>query len=279
VRRILIVGENGEIADDLRRHFSAENYVSFTSRRRSPNSFELDLQYADTIENLRLPFFDFIVFASGITGGANCANNRELSHLVNVVNTKRALERLSLCAEKVYFLSSSLCFYAQTNNFGLAQIYVDQKRQIENYINENLANVYILRPSKVIGCNNVRMKQWIKSFLRQESVHAPSNIFTSPLRTSFLANSIMSHFDSSSQRILHLSSRELISISDFAKMIMQKMQLDGFVKSINAPHSFRGDDESFIARSITDSRNLSVELENISLTVEDFFSHRKGFYD
>ena len=107
--KVLIVGEFGEIALDLRAYLSLNHEVFCTTRLDSTNTLYLNLADNIFLPTLRINDIDFAIFAAGITGESKCAASSEKSELINVVNTIKTLNMLSSLAKRVYFISSSLC--------------------------------------------------------------------------------------------------------------------------------------------------------------------------
>jgi dTDP-4-dehydrorhamnose reductase len=263
VKKFLIVGETGEIASDLYRYLGENNLVYRTSRQRSENRYYLDLESNDLSHIADFPEVDAVVFASGIAGNDACLKNSKKSQLVNVKNTIQAIDYLSAITRQIYFISTSLCFGRDLHTTDFSNLYLRQKLEVEQKILDLYPSTFLLRPSKVIGLKNKRIKDWFDKISIGEVLEVPSNVYHAPVSTLMLSQVIERHSEQPDLRIVHLSSSELISLSEFVELLIKISKLDGRINRTQFGHPNIGDSMSFLETSQRNLQELGFQQENI----------------
>jgi dTDP-4-dehydrorhamnose reductase len=269
--KLLIVGEHGELANDLRNHFGEQHNVYVTSRVRSSHSLYMNLEDEDFRNEFDCPKVDFAIFAAGITGESNCRNSPRRAEIVNVVNTKKALEKLSKQAKRVYFISSSLCFDISQTSF-YDSLYLDQKRRVEDFIISNLDNVFIVRPSKVFGFKNQRLHEWVQNARAEKVSKVPSNIKSAPTSTCMLGNAIQSHYALSDKKFIHISSTRLATYFEIALELLRQIGISGNIEETFVGNIHSQDSEKFVQQAILDMSALNLIPESLDQVIAFFLS-------
>ena len=270
--KVLIVGEFGEIAFDLRAHLSLSHEVFCTTRLDSTSRLYLNLADRIFLPTLNIDDIDFAIFAAGITGESKCAESSEKSELINVVNTIKTLNVLSKLAKRVYFISSSLCFEEPYLKYHDKSLYIQQKLKVESYIVNNHSNVFIIRPTKVIGSNNNRLIEWIGKAKTRSVIQVASNLKFAPVSTFMLANAIERHFFDSNRLFLHISSDGLETYSNAARLLFKKLDISANLEEVLIQNGFPQNSAGFVKQSKSDLSLINLIPESLALVLDSFLS-------
>lgn len=270
--KVLIVGEFGEIAFDLRAHLSLSHEVFCTTRLDSTSRLYLNLADKIFLPNLNIDDIDFAIFAAGITGELKCAESPENSELINVKNTIKTLNMLSSLAKRVYFISSSLCFEEPYLKYYDKSVYIQQKLKVENYIVNNHRNVFIMRPTKVIGSNNSRLIEWIGKAKTGSAIQVASNLKFAPVSSFMLANTIERHFSHSNKLFLHISSDCLETYSNVARMLFKKLEISAKLEEVLIENRYPQNSDGIIEESKSDLSSIDLIPESLDQVLDSFLS-------
>ena len=270
--RVLIVGEFGEIALDLRAYLSLNHEVFCTTRLDSTNTLYLNLADKIFSPTLRINDIDFAIFAAGITGESKCAASSEKSELINVVNTIKTLNMLSSLAKRVYFISSSLCFEEPYLKYYAKSLYIQQKLKVENYIINTHSNVFIIRPTKVIGSTNSRFIEWIGKAKTRSVIQVASNLKFAPVSSFKLANVIERHFSHSNRLYFHVSSDCLETYSNVARILFKKLEISAKLEEVIIENRYPQNTDDIIEESKSDLNSINLFPESLDQVLDSFLS-------
>ena len=270
--KVLIVGEFGEIALDLRAYFSLNHEVFCTTRLDSTNTLYLNLADKIFSPTLRISDIDFAIFAAGITGESKCAASSEKSELINVVNTIKTLNMLSSLAKRVYFISSSLCFEEPYLKYYDKSLYIQQKLKVEKYIINTHSNVFIIRPTKVIGSTNSRFIEWIGKAKTRSVIQVASNLKFAPVSSFMLANVIERHFSHSNRLYIHVSSDCLETYSNVARILFKKLEVSAKIEEIIIENRYPHNTDGIIEESRSDLSSINLFPESLDQVLDSFLS-------
>lgn len=274
--KVLIIGEFGEIALDLRDHLSLNHEVFCTTRLDSSSKLYLNLAEKIFLPTLNIDEIDLVIFSAGITGESQCAAYPDKSELINVVNTIKALNMLSKLAKRVYFISSSLCFEEPYLKYFDHSLYIQQKLKVENYIVNNHNNVFVIRPTKVIGSNNSRLLEWIEKAKKRSVIQIASNLKFAPVSTFMLANAIERHFSDSNRLFLHISSDGLETYSNAALRLFEKLEISANLEEVFIQNKFPQNSDSIIKESKSDLNSINLIPESLDHVLELFLAQFLG---
>lgn len=270
--KVLVVGEFGEIAFDLRAHLSLSHEVFCTTRLDSNSKLYLNLEDKTFFPTLNIDDIDFAIFAAGIAGELQCSASSEKSELINVVNTIKTLKMLSSLAKRVYFISSSLCLEEPNLKYYDKSVYIQQKLKVENYIVNNHSNVFIMRPTKVIGSNNSRLIEWIRKAKTRSVIQVATNLKLAPVSSFMLANAIERHFLHSNRLFMHISSNCLETYSNFARMLLKKLEISATLEEVMIESRYPQNSDGIIEESKLDLSSINLIPESLDQVLDSFLS-------
>ena len=154
--KTLIIGASGKIGR-LITNFKNKNNILTYNKNKISGGIHFDI----TKNNLNFFFEKFpinkVVLLSAISDPDECYKNKRYSHLVNVIKTRKLINKI--IKKKIYFVffSSEYIFCGKKGNYTEKSIvkpnnlYGLQKNSIENYIKKNTKNYAILRIAKIYG--------------------------------------------------------------------------------------------------------------------------------
>lgn len=196
-----------------------------TSRREDSQYLHLDLN--ETGAGANLPPADIVIITAAMTRIADCENNPEASHRVNVSGpialAKNAWQEHNAF---VVFISSSAVFdgvdelpHPHTPTCPL-NLYGSQKAETEAALVEIAGDRFglaIIRPTKTLAHSTPLLVEWEAALARGTVIHPHAWRRMAPLSVGWTTRAIATIAANRATGIWHLSASEDVSFADFAK--------------------------------------------------------------
>lgn len=191
--KIVVIGASSYIGSEIYKAANKQSidtigtqYSSNLNNLLRFNILEDDIEVFDSrIKNEKEKY---AVLCSADTNINSCYINYEKAYKVNVVATKRLIDRLYSANYKIIYFSTDNVFdgkkgdYTETDFPNPINRYGEMKREMEEYFLDNIPNGCIMRIGKIIGNYNSErdlLMEWYKKALNKELIYCiKNNIFT-----------------------------------------------------------------------------------------------------
>lgn len=153
--KTLILGGSGKIGRFLIK--DKKNLIVTYNKNKIKGGIKFDIAKDDILKLIKKHNISKIILLSAISDPDICKKNKKLSHKINVLYTKKIIDRLINKNIYLIFLSSEFVFSGRQKNYNEnsktspINLYGKQKIKIEKYIIKRLDNYSILRISKTYG--------------------------------------------------------------------------------------------------------------------------------
>ncbi len=175
---------------------------------------------------------DIIIHASAISNPSVCEDNPELAYKVNFLGTKKLADFAKQVDALFVFISSDLIFdgtkppYSERSQPSPINVYAETKVRAEEYIQQNINNYIIIRPSLIYGLtskNNFLYKIY-QSLLDNSKIFLFSDEYRTPIWVDNLADAILDIITSDFRSIINIGGAEVCNRVDFARKFAQALE-------------------------------------------------------
>ena len=271
---LLIIGGDGLIGKRFKVLCNQNSYPYIaTSRRktRESNTIFWDLARPETWsipDNIKCA-----VFCSAITDMANCNQNKNHSYLINVINTVKLIEKLTMNGVFVSFLSSNQVFDGEvalnstSHPLNPKTEYGKQKAETENLISNFSPLVSIIRLTKVVHAGLNIFNSWVKKLKKNETITAFNDYFCAPVDIKLCTEAIYRITTQKCSGIWHVSPKNQISYSEIATLIAKGISLEtSLVNSCSAKDHSKLD---HIPKNTTLDASPTTKLLNLEFPIAE----------
>jgi dTDP-4-dehydrorhamnose reductase len=192
-----------------------------------------------------------IVFiCAAITKIADCEQDPESSHLVNVINTVELGKKLMLAGAEVVFISTNAVFSGleqlptqssrpnPSTNYGRQKAEAEIKLMKVNRLIPNAPALIIVRLTKVITKDNPLINDWIQNLRSGRQIHAFENRTLSPISLQYTTKKIVEIAKRGCAGIYHLSGSGDLTYYNFACLLASALGANPeLVNSVSATAS------------------------------------------
>ena len=199
-KKILILGASGFIGRALSERLGNEQCMcTYNSGKKLINGIPFNI-LADSIANIDTSVVSHAVVLFGVTNPDHCANNRELSDVVNIRGIKRVLDELGERQIPFIFTSSEVVFdglkgdYVEGDQPNPILSYGIQKRMVEEYIAEKWLLATSIRIAKVYGTrpgDKSLLDGWFQQALLGGEIRCAADFISSAVHIDDVVNSIL----------------------------------------------------------------------------------------
>ena len=155
--KIFIIGASGTLGKALYKELSTKYEVIGTYNKKKLNGFlKFDISKDDIFKKLKLKKDDIVIYLAGISRPSKVNRNLEKSKNINILSTKKIINKLNKIKVKFLYLSSVEVFDCKKKILGEnfkqnpTTNYGKQKFEIENYLKKNVKNYQIIRSGSVV---------------------------------------------------------------------------------------------------------------------------------
>ncbi len=247
MQKILITGSNGLLGQKLVLHFTKDKKYQVVGFSRGenrlpkiPNYTYLNIDIAE-LETLQKQIQkiepDIIINCAAMTNVDVCEENKTECDIVNVQAVKTLAEYCKTSNCKLLHLSTDFIFdgkkgfYSEDDLPNPINYYGLSKLKSEKILTKNLDNFVIIRTILVYGTtqntNRGHIVSWVIDNLKQNK---PIRVVSDQLRMPTMVNDLVTAIDLSLKKdakgIFHISSNELFSILDIAKIVAKEFKLN-----------------------------------------------------
>ena len=224
LKKILIIGAEGEIGSYLFKEFKKSSFDIYgTSRRKLNNSKLIKFDLIDNDFNFDLADFQACIICAGLSNISDIEKNSKYSEFINVLSTIKLIKE---CKKKNIFLiylssvavfNGRKSFYKITdspcpfNNYGKYKLEIEDF--ISNYYFENYA---ILRLTKVISFNTPLIRKWRELYKLNKNIKVFEDKFLSPISLDKVFVTLNLILKEKLYGIFHLGGKDEISFYEFA---------------------------------------------------------------
>lgn len=175
----------------------------------------------------------------------SCKRNEHDSNLLNVISTKRIIDRAKAMGIKVVFLSSEAVFdgnkglYSEEDIPNPVTLYGRQKLQIEQYMIQNLEDYLIFRISRAVGsCYGEKdiFNEFYNKIVNQEEIICLRGQSFCVTEVEDIAKCIVKALEQKLFGLYNLSSANYISRYELAKIYSDRM-LGGYEKIVEKEYN------------------------------------------
>ncbi len=191
--KILVIGSTGKISKEYyKENIYKKNLLFTSSKKKNKKVIFFDITKTDISPIIKNNNISKVIIFSAISNPEECKLKKKESYNINVIYTKKLIQKL--ISLKIYFIffSSEYVFdgirgsYTEKSKVNTKMIYGKHKIDIENYIrSKKYKKSLILRISKTFGTNlkdGTFFSGYLKLYLNgQRNFEIASDQFFSPL--------------------------------------------------------------------------------------------------
>jgi len=238
--RILIIGATGFLGKKLFTILGKKNEVFGTSFSKSEAGFlKIDRTKAGEVKKLLEKINpDVLIDANGISNMDDCEVNLNDCWQSNVEGTKNLADACRAAGKKFVFISTDAVFYDKSKEFleetakrEPVNYYAESKLAAEKYIENNLKNFLILRPSTLYGYNGPNDKIGFTNFVISnlssgKEIKIVDDQMSCPTLIDDVAIALEKLLEKNQPGVFNSVGKDFVSKYDFALKIAEVFGLD-----------------------------------------------------
>lgn len=244
----LIIGKTSSIGSHIYSKWASNGIdVIGTSRQENDinnGAIHLDLEKGD-FSILDSDDYSAVVISAGMTRIHQCQDDPEKAFKINVTNTHRLIESLSLRTKRLVFLSSSRVFdgtVKEPTTKELANpttVYGKTKHQVELILKQSFPEFTVLRLSKILDEESGLLNDWHSKIKDGKTISAFVDMYMTPTYLNDVSNAVEHIIDKGKKGIQHLSPLNSLSYFEFAQSWCERHGYDNkCIEAANRPIEF-----------------------------------------
>lgn len=230
--KVLIVGGDSFVGTYLLKNLKQDSrFEVYASSRREGADVYIDLLNPESFENALLKIKpEFVIWVAGNKNVKECENNPELAMNINYKSMVSAVDSIakSKLPTRFIFISSDYVFDGFNGNYSEKSLkepkstYGRSKSMCEDFLSQSSIDSKIVRTSALMGKGGVFFDWLVDSLKKENQIDFFSNSYFSPTSIGFFVKgmiSLLHHYDSVPEKILHFSGYEKLSRYELAKAL------------------------------------------------------------
>ena len=239
---LLIIGKESLIGSTLSQIAEEKDIPWVGTSRRPREHWFLDLSMPPASWQIP-PQSTRAIICAARTKLSDCEANPDQSRAINVTATVELARRLAAQECRVVFLSTNQVFSTnlsappdESTPVSPANEYGRQKAEAEAAILALSPKNIVVRLTKVVHHSSNLFQDWLRKFSKSEPIGAYENLFLAPVSLACAADTILQICFSEKASVCHISSRDAIAYTDFAKNLASLQGMDtNLVQAMRAP--------------------------------------------
>ena len=223
IRKILIIGTDGEIGSYIFSKFKDSSFQIFGTSKRNKDESRIKFDLLDRDFPFDLGEFDACIISASVNSIYLCDKNPNFAYEINVISTIKLIKE---CIKKniflIYFSSVSVfngkrSFFKSEDTPSPFTNYGKYKLEVENFLQKEYSDMSaILRFTKVISENTPIIKKWLLDYKLKRKIIAYQDKYISPISLSEIYMSLNIILERKLSGIYHIGNYKELSFYEFA---------------------------------------------------------------
>ncbi len=283
--KILIVGASGFLGKKFIKILGEKNEVYGTYHKRKVEGFfHLERANAEDVDMLVGKINpDVVIDANGMSSMDGCEVDLEGNWKSNVEGTKNIAIVCEKLRKKFVFISTDAVFdgtksdkYKENSERRAINYYSEAKIAAEKFIESNLKDFLILRPSTLYGYNGIKEETGFANFVFSnlsdgKEINIVTDQFACPTLIDDVAIAIEKLLEKNQRGIFHIVGSECLSKYDFAMKIAEifSFEKNKIKPSLLKEIKFEALRSKHLNLSIEKIKSLGISMRNIDEGVRE----------